>query len=126
MAAVVASTYLESIPDADPNLFSEDKIVVVDSKVLMLGTNDELEAYYVCGIINCPLITKVIDSYAVSLNRGTDVLKYIAIPKFNEKNSMHVNIAKKSIQIHKLARENKPIEEEVTELNPMVKELFLS
>lgn len=125
MSAVVASTYLESIPGADPTLFSEDKVIVVDSKVLMLGTNNELEAYYVCGIINCPLISNVIDSYAVSLNRGTDVLKYIAIPKYNSRNDTHVRIAEVSKEIHYLARKNKDYEDRLDDLNSLIKKLFL-
>ena len=69
MSAVVVSTYLQSIPNADPTLFSKDKIIVVDSKVLMLDVYNEQEAYYVCGIINSPNIIEVVDGYAVSTNQ---------------------------------------------------------
>ena len=124
MAAVVVSTYLESIPNADPKLFSTDKVVVVDSKVLMLGTDIEKEAYYVCGIINCPLISKVIDSYAVSLNRGTDVLKYIAIPKYDSNNEIHLLIADTSKEIHILARNGQQYNTELNKLDSLIKRLF--
>ena len=64
MSTVVVGSYLESVPDADETLFSEDKPIVVDSKVLMLDVvYDEDEAYYVCGIINAPEIIKVVDGY---------------------------------------------------------------
>ncbi|MCM1049998.1 MAG: SAM-dependent methyltransferase [Clostridiales bacterium] len=97
MSAVVVSTYLDSVPEADDELFSEDKPIVVDSKVLMLDVYNELEAYYVCGIINSP---SVVDGYAISTNRGVDVLKYIAIPKFDDNNDIHVKIANISKDIH--------------------------
>lgn len=45
MSAVVVSSYNKSIPNADTSLFSKDKKVVVDSKVLMLGLYDEMEAF---------------------------------------------------------------------------------
>ncbi len=44
--------------------------MVVDSKVLMLDVYNEMEAYYVCGIINSPSIIEVVDGYAISTNRG--------------------------------------------------------
>ena len=100
MSAVVVSTYLKSIPHADPKLFTEDKIIVVDSKVLMLDVYNEMEAYYVCGIINAPIITEIVDGYAISTNRGVDVLKYIAIPKYNAANEKHSYIAEISKCIH--------------------------
>ena len=34
-----------SVPNADKELFSQDKPIVVDSKVLMLDVYDEMEAY---------------------------------------------------------------------------------
>lgn len=105
MSAVVVGTYLESIPGADEDLFSTDKEIVVDSKVLMLDVYNEAEAYFVCGIINAPEVIKVIDGYAISTNRGVDVLKYIAIPKFDAKNKTHENIATISKQIHAAMKE---------------------
>lgn len=106
MSAVVVGSYLESIPDADPELFTNDKPIVVDSKVLMLDVYDEYEAYYVCGIINAPCIIKVVDGYAISTNRGVDVLKYVAIPKYDANNAIHLDIALTSKKIHEAAKEN--------------------
>lgn len=105
MAAVVVSTYLKSVPNADIDLFSEDKPLVVDSKVLMLDIYDEMEAYYVCGIINSPSVIEVVDGYAISTNRGVDVLKYIAIAKYDETNHVHRKIAEISKNIHDKMRE---------------------
>ena len=104
MAAVVVSSYLKSIPDADSELFTEDKIIVVDSKVLMLDVYNEMEAYFVCGIINAPIITEVVDGYAISTNRGVDVLKYLAIPKYDSSKELHNKIALISKNIHEAAK----------------------
>ena len=125
MSAVVASTYLKCIPGADPNLFSEDKVVVVDSKVLMLDVYNESEAYYVCGIINAPNITRVVDGYAVSTNRGVDVLKYIAIPKYDPTKAIHVRIAELSKAIHKAAESDSDYRELEQQLSSAVHTLFV-
>jgi hypothetical protein len=77
---------------------------VVDSKVLMLDVYDEMEAYYVCGIINSPSVREVVDGYAISTNRGVDVLKYIAIAKYDKTNAVHRKIAEISKNIHEKMR----------------------
>ena len=122
MAAVVVGSYYESVPNADRNLFTEDKPIVVDSKVLMLDVYEEAEAYYVCGVINAPNVIEVVDGYAISTNRGVDVLKYIAIPKFDEKNKVHMEIADISRHIHREMREEQVTLKKVHELEQMLRE----
>jgi len=126
MSAVVVSSYLESIPDADKNLFSEDKTIVVDSKVLMLGLNNIDEAYYVCGVINAKDVVEIIDGYAISTNRGVDVLKYLAIPKFDSNIPLHNKIAEYSKNIHCAFKTNDKanVSELETFLNSAVREIF--
>lgn len=126
MSAVVIGSYFESIPNADKTLFSADKTIVVDSKVLMLGLFDFDEANYICGILNAKDVVMVIDGYAISTNRGVDVLKYLAIPKYDFTNNIHKNIAKLSKDIHiEMKKENfneiKQLEEK---LNKEVRSLF--
>lgn len=113
MSAVVVGTYYDSIPNADINLFSSDKPIMVDSKVLMLACDNAEEAYYVCGIINAPSITEVIDGYAIQTNRGTDVLKYIHIPKFNPSDATHKSVSETSKKIHEESKLKKLSKEEL-------------
>lgn len=128
MSAVVVGSYYESIPNADRELFSEDKIIVVDSKVLMLGLSDFWEANYVCGVLNARDIVDVIDGYAISTNRGVDVLKYLAIPKYDSTNENHKRISVLSQDIHTRMKERKleGIAKLEEELNEEVRNLFLS
>ena len=124
MSAVVVSSYNKSIPNADTSLFSRDKEIVVDSKVLMLGLYDEMEAYYVCGIINSQNVIDVIDGYAIETNRGVDVLRYIAIPKYDKNNDLHMKIALLSKEIHKKAKEKMGYSILEKKLNDCVYSLF--
>lgn len=124
MSAVVVSSYYKSIPNADRTIFSKDKTIVIDSKVLMLGLYNEMEAYYVCGIINSPSIIAIIDGYAISTNRGIDVLKYLAIPKFDDSNHIHLLIAETSKNIHQLAQNNNDYANDEHSLDTQVILLF--
>ena len=126
MSAVVVGSYLNSIPNADSSLFNGDKEIVIDSKVLMLASDTLEEAHYICGIINTPIIRYVIDGYAVSTNRGVDVLKYIAIPKFDITNEIHKFISEVSLEIHSLKKlnANADINDLEEKLNELVLGLF--
>lgn len=124
MSAVVVSSYLNSVPNPIIDLFTEDKPIVVDSKVLMLSLHNENEAYYVCGIINANNVTKVVDGYAISTNRGIDVLKNIAIPKFDSTNELHIMIANISRKIHQKAKNWDSFSQLEDELEQLVYRLF--
>lgn len=125
MAAVVVGGYLESIPDAKKTLFSADKTVVVDSKVLMLGLDSAEEAYYVCGVINSRSVANVIDGYAIGTNRGVDVLKYVAVPRYDATIGLHKEIADLSRDIHALAKRGEDYEGKESMLDEKIVRLFL-
>ncbi|WP_316638309.1 hypothetical protein, partial [uncultured Ruminococcus sp.] len=91
---------------------------------LMLDVYSEMEAYYVCGIINAPIITEVVDGYAISTNRGVDVLKYIAIPKYDATDEKHNAIADISKRIHGKAAEGKDYSALEKQLSDTVFSLF--
>lgn len=126
MSAVVVGSYYQSVPDADMGLFTEDKPIVVDSKVLMLGLADFSEANYVCGVLNAKDIVAVIDGYAISTNRGVDVLKYLAIPKYDDADRLHTKISQLSQTIHQKIRkgQGREVLELEKELNEEVRKLF--
>lgn len=128
MSAVVIGSYFDSVPNADKDLFSNDKPIVVDSKILMLPLDNIDEAYYICGILNSKDIVNVIDSYAISTNRGVDVLKYLAIPKYDVNNYKHITISNLSQNIHNKLKDNNEfnISQMENQLNKLVNDLFLS
>ena len=68
--------------------FLGNKLVVTDSKILFVPLDSEMEAYYVCGIINSKQIELIIKSYTISTNKGTDVVDKIGIPDYNETNPL--------------------------------------
>lgn len=104
MSAVVVGNAQESLMDYDIGLLGKDKIIVTDSKVLFLALDNEWEAYYIGGILNAPTIRHIIDSYAVSTNRGTEVLEYLNIPKFDKTIKLHNDIAQLSKTIHQYCK----------------------
>jgi hypothetical protein len=78
--------------------------------------------------LNSPNVRNVIDGYAISTNRGIDVLKYLAIPQYSSKNKLHTDIARISKDIHlemkKQPRNSTLIRKYENELNDIVHTLF--
>lgn len=128
MAAVVVGTYSSSIPDSEDRIFPSRKPIVVDSKVLMLDVYNSWEAYYVCGIMNSPSVIDVVDGYAIATNRGVDVLKYLAIERYDPDNKLHKEISQVSKKIHdvmkKLDAPNSKVETLEKKLDELVCRLF--
>lgn len=126
-ASVAIDTFNNTLPENQGVYFDKDKPFVIDSKVLMLECESMEEAYYVSGVLNSPVITSVIDGYAISTNRGTEVLENIRIPKFDIDNETHKNISELSKEIHHLSQSNsdkKKIHKMELSLNPLVMMLF--
>ena len=127
-ASVAVDSFNNTLPDVKDVYFDYDRPFVIDSKVLMLECSSMQEAYYVSGILNSPVISSIIDGYAISTNRGVDVLQNIRIPQFDETNSIHVQISKISHELHR-DRQNqisndKIIEQMENSLDPLVLSLF--
>lgn len=100
------------------------KATVFDSKVLFCPLDNESEAHYLCALLNSPTITHIIDSYAISTNRGTDVLNNIKISKFDPSNNLHQKLASLSLKAHAnkaAGKDNAQVESEIEEI---VKKLF--
>lgn len=107
-AAVAVGSYRQSVPGAQVALLGgTDKVLVVDSKVLMLAMDTMEEAHFVTGVLNSPTVREVIDSYAVGLNRGLDVLKYICVPKFDASDSDHQHVSQLAAAIQRDVRNGK-------------------
>lgn len=96
-----------------------NKAVVFDSKVLFCPLDNEDEAHYLCALLNSEVITKIIDSYTISTNRGIDVLKNIKISKYDPTNELHVRLAslsKKAHENYSNASSNLEIESEIEDV----------
>ncbi|MFR2716024.1 MAG: Eco57I restriction-modification methylase domain-containing protein [Anaerococcus obesiensis] len=104
-AAVAVDTFNNTLPSVTNLYFDYDRPFVVDSKVLMLECNSMEEAYYVSGILNSPVISRIIDAYAIATNRGIDVLQNIKVPRFDSNNLVHAQISNISRELH-LDRQN--------------------
>jgi len=104
------------------------KTIVVPETVSFFPVDNELEAHYLCAIINSRPVRNFIKSFS-SAGRGfggTSVMEHIAIPKFDPQNPLHQRLAEISKKCHKLKEENKEKEIKALEKenDELVKKLF--
>ena len=102
------------------------KLVVTDSKILFVPLDSEMEAYYICGIINSEQIEMIIKSYTISTNKGTDVVEKIGIPEFNETNPLHYELATLSKEAHQHYKNKitQELDSCVQQINSLIPKIF--
>jgi hypothetical protein len=77
-----------------------NKLVLSDSKVLYVSFETEVEAHYLCGILNSRVIGEIIEAYTIDIQKGVDIVKNINIPEFDKSNKDHIKMSNLSIEAH--------------------------
>lgn len=77
--------------------------------MILIVTDNEPEAHYLCAIINSKPVRDFIKSFS-SAGRGfgtPSVMQYVGIPKFDTKNPLHQKLSEISKNCHRLKLEGK-------------------
>ena len=104
------------------------KTVIPTDTTALFATDSELEAHYLCAVINSTPIREFIRSYS-SAGRGfgaPSVMNYVGIPKFDSKDKLHQQLAQISKTAHELKAkgEEEKISQIEKENDTLVKQLF--
>ena len=65
---------------------------VPDHKVYFAGFDAKKPAYFLCGLLNTPMVREWVESHTVSIQMG-DVFKHMNLPEYDAKNPAHVELA---------------------------------
>jgi SAM-dependent methyltransferase len=101
---------------------SRGKVVIPDHKLVLCPFDTELEAHFVCATLNSSLVRFVVGSYSIETQFSTHVLEHIAVPKFDQANPLHCQLAGLSQQAHHAAASGdlvqvQAIEEKIDQLS---------
>ncbi len=109
--------------------FGWKQVIPLDTTVFF-PVDNEMEAHYLCAIVNSKPVRHFIKSFS-SPGRGfgtPSVMEHVGIPKFNPKDPLHQKLAEISKKCHQLKKEGK--EEEIKKLekenDKIVEKLFSS
>lgn len=65
---------------------------VPDHKVYFAGFNEKEPAYFLCGLLNTPMVCEWVESHTVSIQMG-DVFKHMNLPEYDGDNAAHIALS---------------------------------
>ncbi len=82
--------------------FLGEKEIMPDNTIGYISFDNEIEAHYVCALLNSDTVEKQFESRSSKSKWGIsiDAVANIPIPKFDKKNDIHVQLVKLSIKAH--------------------------
>jgi len=72
---------------------------VPDHKVYFAGFESKRPAYFLCGLLNTPMVREWIESHTVSIQMG-NVFKHMKLPEYQKNNSCHLRYSKNVEKVH--------------------------
>lgn len=79
------------------------KVVIPDHKLMFVPCEMEEEAHYLCAVLSSAIAQSLIKACTIETTISTQILNYIAIPKFDEFSSTHQELSALSKQAHGIA-----------------------
>lgn len=70
-----------------------EKLLLPNEKIMYVGTDDETEAYYLCGILSSSPVAECIKAYMNPTSISAHVLDKLNIPRYDMSNKLHIEIA---------------------------------
>ncbi len=102
------------------------RVVIPDNVLTFIPFNDKNEAYYVCSIMNSKLCSFLLQKFSLKGGKSfapPSILKFLNLPKFDQNNEIHENLAILSEKAH-LNANNKVLKEIIEKINDLVFNLY--
>jgi hypothetical protein len=84
--------------------FLSKRVVIPDHRLMMVGIKKEIEAHYLCAVLNSAPSRFASGTYIVGTQISTHILENIKVPLFNHKDKNHVRLAQLSMSCHTSAQ----------------------
>jgi hypothetical protein len=90
--------YAAVVSDAEVPLVGR-RPYIPDHKVYFSGFDTQEPAFYLCGLLNVPMVREWIESHVLSIQMG-NIFKHMNLPKFDINNSAHLCLSERVKQAH--------------------------
>lgn len=90
----IASEFICAVIGCVEDEYLGNKMLLPNEKIMYVSTDDEEEAYYLCGILSSTLIADCVKSYMNPTSISAHVLNKLNIPEFDRSNNDHLAIAR--------------------------------
>ncbi|MFQ6054683.1 MAG: Eco57I restriction-modification methylase domain-containing protein [Methanosarcinales archaeon] len=110
------------------DVYIGERVIIPENVLVFVPFENELEAHYLCAIMNSYIVNFLIQSYSVKGGKSfatPDILKFLNLNKFNSKDERHKKLSELSIRAHELAlRKNEDLKVIEYEIDKLVAELY--
>ena len=76
------------------------KNIIVNEKIIFIGTDNRDEAYYLCGVLSSTPYRRTIENYMVGTQITPSIINRLYIPIFDSQDNQHLEISKLCYQGH--------------------------
>ena len=89
----ISSEFIVSVISSIEDKYMGEKMLMPNEKVMYISTDNELEAYYLCGILSSSPISYCVKSYMNPTSISAHILEKLNIPEYCPDNRIHNEIA---------------------------------
>ncbi|BBF41671.1 hypothetical protein lbkm_0351 [Lachnospiraceae bacterium KM106-2] len=89
----IASEFITAVIDETDDEILGRKMYLPNEKIMYVSTDDEREAYYLCGVLSSTPIAFCVKSYMNPTSISAHVLDKLQIPDYDPDNKLHQEIA---------------------------------
>lgn len=89
----IASEFVCAVIGTVQDRFLGEKLILPNEKIMYVSTEDETEAYYLCGILSSTTVAECVRSYMNPTSISAHVLNKLNIPPYDAGNALHRQIA---------------------------------
>lgn len=82
---------------------SEGRFIIPDHKLTIIGLNSEEEAHFICALLNSTPVQCAVGAYSIEIQISTHVTKVIGLPRYDQKNTLHRQIAEAGHACHDMS-----------------------
>jgi hypothetical protein len=79
----------------------DGKPCIPDHKLVMVDCAKQVEAHYICGVLNSAPARLLVGSYVIETQFSTHIFSLLVVPTFDSRNKIHLRLAELSEEAHK-------------------------
>jgi hypothetical protein len=96
----VSKTFKSAVLNPVDDEYLDEKNVIADHRLMLVGLENEEEAHFICALLNSVFSRTIVERYTVDTQISTHVLENISVPKYDEENPVHQELAELSKKAH--------------------------
>lgn len=102
----------------------DGRIIIPDHKLIVVPFQDEIEAHYVCALLNSSASQFIVQAYTISTQQSTHILSNVKVKKFDINNKLHLELAHTSKKCHDKVTNGIDVSDLETQIDELSAELW--